>query len=90
MVDEMVSLDNNEAWDHVELSSGRKPIGRKCVFKEKMDVKGKAEKYKVCLVEKGYSEAPGIDFGDIYSPIAKVASIRLLLSILVSFDFEVE
>ena len=32
----------------------------------------------------------GIDFGDIFSPIAKVTSIRLLLSVVVAFDFEVE
>ena len=32
----------------------------------------------------------GIDFGDIFSPLAKVASIRLLLSVAVAFDFEVE
>ena len=32
----------------------------------------------------------GIDFGDIFSPVAKVASIRLLLSIVATFDFEVE
>ena len=32
----------------------------------------------------------GIDFGDIFSPIAKVTSIRLLLSVVVTFDFEVE
>ena len=33
---------------------------------------------------------PGIDFGDIFSPIAKVTSIRLLLSVAAAFDFEVE
>ena len=33
---------------------------------------------------------PGIYFGDIFSPVAKVASIRLLLSVVVAFDFEVE
>ena len=32
----------------------------------------------------------GIDFGDIFSPVAKVASIRLILSIVVAFDFEIE
>ena len=32
----------------------------------------------------------GIDFGDIFSPVAKVTSIRLLLSVVVEFDFEVE
>ena len=41
------------------------------------------------MVAKGYSEASGIDFGDIFSPIAKVTSIRLLLSVSAAFDFEV-
>ena len=48
------------------------------------------EKYKVRLVEKGYSQVFGIDFGDIFSPVAKVASIRLILYVVVAFYFEVE
>eukprot|EP00253_Pinus_taeda_P025977 PITA_25977 len=48
------------------------------------------EKYKAWLVEKGSSQARGIDFGDIFSPVAKVTSIRLLLFVVVGFDFEVE
>ena len=45
--------------------------------------------YKAWLVAKGYSQVPGIDFGDIFSPVAKVTSIRLLLSVATAFDFEV-
>eukprot|EP00253_Pinus_taeda_P028794 PITA_28794 len=90
MVDEMASLYKNEAWDLVELQAGRKPIGSKWVFKKKTNAEGKVEKYKAQLVAKGYSQVSGIDFGDIFSPVAKVTSIRLLLSIVVSFDFEVE
>jgi len=45
MIDEMESLQKNEAWDLVEFSSGRKPIGNKWVFK-KMYVEGEMEKYK--------------------------------------------
>ena len=48
------------------------------------------EKYKAWLVAKGYSQVLGIDFGDIFSPITKIASIRLLLSIVASLDFEIE
>ena len=44
MVDEMASLHKNEAWDLVELSARRKPIGSKWVFKKKMNVEGKVEK----------------------------------------------
>ena len=90
MVDEMASLNKNEAWDLVELSAGRKSIGRKWVFKKKMNVEGKVEKYKARLVAKGYSQVLGIDFGDIFSPIAKVTSIRLLLSVVATFDFEIK
>ena len=90
MADEMASLHKNEAWDLVELSARRKPIRRKWVFKKKMNVEGKVEKYKARLVAKGYSQVPGIDFGDIFSPVAKVTSIRLLLSIAAAFDFEIE
>ena len=90
MVDEMASLHKNEAWDLVELPAGKKPIGRKWVFKKKTNVERKVEKYKARLVAKGYSQVPGIDFGDIFSPIAKVVSIRLLLFVVVAFDFEIE
>ena len=74
----------------VELLARRKPIGSKWVFKKKMDVEGKVEKYKAWLVEKGYSQVPGIDFGDIFSLVSKVTSITLLLSVAATFDFEVE
>ena len=90
MVDEMESLHKNEAWDLVELLARRKPIGSKWVFKKKTNAEGKVEKYKARLVAKGYSKVPGIDFGDIFSPVAKVASIRLPLSVAANFDFEVE
>eukprot|EP00253_Pinus_taeda_P016293 PITA_16293 len=51
---------------------------------------GKVEKYKSWLVGKGYSQVARIDFGDIFSHVAKVASIRLILSVATIFDFEVE
>eukprot|EP00253_Pinus_taeda_P025674 PITA_25674 len=90
MVDEMASLHKNKAWDLVEFPTGRKPIGSKWVFKKKTNAEGKVEKYKARLVAKGYLEVPGIDFGDIFSPVTKVTSIRLLLSVAATFDFEVE
>jgi hypothetical protein len=48
------------------------------------------EKYKARLVAKGYSQVEGIDFGEIFSPVAKLTSIRFLLSIVVVFYLEVE
>jgi hypothetical protein len=88
--EEMASLDKNEAWDLVELPTGRKPIDNKWVFKKKLNAEGKVVKYKARQVAKGYSQVEGIDFGEIFSPIAKLTSIRFLLSVAVTFDFEVE
>ena len=89
MVDEMEFLHKNEAWDLVELLAGRNSIGRKWVFKKKMNVEGKVEKYKARLVAKGYSQVSGIDFGDIFSLASKVTSIILLLYVVAAFNFEV-
>jgi hypothetical protein len=66
MEKEMASLDNNEAWDLLKFPTGRNPIGRKWVFKKKLNTKGKVEKYKAQLVAKGYSQVEGIDFGEIF------------------------
>jgi hypothetical protein len=60
---EMVALDKSEAWDLVELPTQRNPIGRKWVFKKKLNAEEKVEKYKAWLVAKGYSQVEGIDFG---------------------------
>jgi hypothetical protein len=90
MEEEMASLDKNEAWDLVELPAGRNPIGSKWVFKKKLNAEGKVEEYKARLVAKGYSQVEGIDFGEIFSPVAKLTSIRLLLSVAATFDFEIE
>jgi hypothetical protein len=90
MVEEMDALDKNEAWDIVEFPAGRKYVGRKWLFKKKFNAEGKVEKYKARLVAKGYSQVEGIDFGEIFSPVAKLTSIRFILSIVASFDLEVE
>eukprot|EP00253_Pinus_taeda_P006399 PITA_06399 len=90
MVDEMASLHKNEAWDLVKLSARRERIGSKWVLKKKTSAEGKVEKYKVQLVEKSFSQVWEIDFGDIFSPVAKVTSIRLILSVAATFDFKVE
>ena len=66
---EMATLDKNEAWDRVDLSTRRKPIGNKWVFKKNLNAEGKVEKYKARLVAKGYSQVEGIDFGEIFSPL---------------------
>ena len=60
------------------------------MFKKKLNAEGKVENHKSHLVAKGYSQVQGIDFGEIFSPLAKLTSIRFLLSISTSFHLEVK
>jgi hypothetical protein len=60
------------------------------LFKNKLNAEGKVEKYKDHLVEKGYSQVEGIDFGEIFSHVSKLTSIIFIFSIFVAFDLEVE
>jgi hypothetical protein len=90
MVEEMDALDKNEAWHIVDLSAGRKLVGSKWLFNKKLNAQVKVDKYKSWLVAKGYSQVEGIDFGEIFSAIARLTSIRFILSIVASFDLEVE
>jgi len=84
MVEEMESLHKNETWDLVEL-----PIGSKWVFKKKLNIASQVKKFKAQLVAKGYSQVEGINFGDIFSHVAKLTSIRMLISLAVTFDLEI-
>ena len=83
-------MAKNEAGDLVQLPTGRKVIGRKWLVKKKLNAEGKVKKYKFHLVAKRYSQVEGIDFGEIFFLVEKLTSIRFLLSIVVSFDLEVE
>ena len=60
------------------------------MFKKKIGSDGGIEKYKARLVAKGYSQVEGVDYGEIFSLVAKMTSIRFLLSIVVAYDLEVE
>ena len=60
------------------------------MFKKKLNAEGKVEKYKARLVAKGYYQVEGIDFGEIFSRTKRLTSIRFILSIVASFDIEVE
>ena len=90
MKEEMYSLKKKKTWDMVELPKARKVVGCKGVYKPKNGVDDKADRYKERLVEKGYSQKEGIDFREIFSPIIKLVSIRLVLALVTLFDLELE
>lgn len=62
-------------------------VGCKWVFKIKRQVDGSLERYKVHLVEKGYHQQVGLNYLETYSPVVKPNTIRLILSLVISFNW---
>jgi hypothetical protein len=74
----------NGTCELVDRPYGCKHVGYKWVFKKKLRPDGTIDKYKTRLVAKGYTQKEGKDFFDTYSPIARLTTICVLLSLAAS------
>lgn len=89
MLEEMKSIEENKTWNLVDLPAGHKPIGLKWVFKVKRDEHGNIVKYKARLVAKGYVQQQGIDFTEVFAPVARLESVCLLHAVVAHEGWEV-
>ena len=89
MQDEFLALQRNNTWSLVPLPTDRQPIGCKWVFKVKENPDGSVHKYKARLVAKGFHQVAGFDFTETFSPVVKHTSIRVILTIALSYGWSI-
>lgn len=57
------------------------------VFKLKLNVEGRIDRYKARLVAKGFTQQEGISFTETFAPVAKITNVKVLISIVISNDW---
>ncbi|KAH9649106.1 hypothetical protein KPL70_025861 [Citrus sinensis] len=91
MKEEMDSLNKNDTWVLVRKPDKKKVIGCKWVFKLKQGIsRVEPVRFKARLVAKGFTQKKGIDFTEVFSPVVRHASIRIILSLVVVNNMHLE
>ncbi|CAI7753896.1 unnamed protein product [Closterium sp. NIES-54] len=77
--EEYDSLLENETWELCELPPGKKAISSKLIFRHKYGPDGELTRYKSRLVAKGFQQTKGKDFDEIFAPVGKGTTLRVML-----------
>ena len=88
MDEELALMAKYEVWDEVDEPEGTNIVGSRWVFRIKRDASGKILKYRACLVAQGFTQLYGIDFHETFAPVARLSSIRTMIAIAASEDWE--
>ena len=88
MLDELRSFKENYAWDLVDLPKDISIVNCKWVFKQKIDVNNKI-RYRARLVARMFNQQSGMDFSDIFSPVVRHSTLRILFALSVKLNLDI-
>jgi hypothetical protein len=81
MQEESDALTLNQTWTLVPSPPGANIVSGKWIFRHKFNSDGSLSRHKARWVVRGFSQQPGIDFDETFSPVVKPATIRIVLSL---------
>ena len=90
MLEELRALKKNGTWELVHLPREKSTIGCKWVFVVKQKADGTIDRYKARLVAKGYTQTYGLDYTETFAPVAKMNTIRVLISCAVNLGWDLQ
>ncbi|GJP83828.1 hypothetical protein CLOP_g13931 [Closterium sp. NIES-67] len=79
--EEFGSLIENETWDLCDLPPGKKAITSKMIYRHKYGPEGELTRYKSRLVARGFQQTKGKDYDEVFAPVGKGTTLRVLLAI---------
>ena len=88
MIEKMDALNGNGTWNLVQLPTRKKVIECRWVFAVKVNLDGLVARLKARLVAKGYAQTYGVNYSDTFSPVAKMISVRLFISLVTTHNWD--
>lgn len=89
MADELEAMEKTQTWTVVSVPKEKHTIGSKWVYKIKYKPDGTVDQHKARLVVKGYNQIEGVDFFDTFSPVAKIVTVKVLLTLATSYNWPI-
>nr|GEW73485.1 hypothetical protein [Tanacetum cinerariifolium] len=87
MQEELLQFKLQKVWVLVDLPKGKRAIGLKWAFRNKKDERGIVIRNKARLVVQGYTQEEGIDYDEVFTPVARIKAIRLFCSLCFLYGF---
>jgi hypothetical protein len=86
---EMRSFEHMKVYEIVPRPKGKNVVGSKWVFRIKLGPNSAILKYEACVVAQGFTQIEGVNYNETFAPVAKLASLRVILALAAELDLEV-
>ena len=86
MKSEIESMYENKVWTLVDLPDDRQAIENKWIFKRRTDADSSVTIYKSQLVEKAFLQIQDVDYDEIFSSVAMLKSVGIMLTIAIFYE----